>query len=205
MPNDKTLWDRLQAFEPDQADAAFRFSDRLARENGWSRDFARGAINEYKRFVYLAVTSPTQVTPSDIVDQVWHLHLTFTRSYWDEMCTQVLGRPLHHGPTKGGKAEDRRYRNQYAETLAFYRQTFGEEPPPPTGRPSRSASRAGCTSNGSTGARTSCCRAHRSSWARSRPSPRPALQPLLAQPLRRSRRLAPTSKPMPFPEASHLR
>lgn len=129
MPNDMTLWNRLQAMELDQADAAFRFSDRLARENGWSKDFARGAIAEYKRFIYLAVTSPTQVTPSDIVDRVWHLHLTFTRSYWDEMCTQVLGRPLHHGPTKGGQAEDRRYRNQYSETLALYRKTFGEEPP----------------------------------------------------------------------------
>lgn len=129
MPKNKTLWTRLQAIELDLADAAFRFSDRLARENGWSREFARGAIEEYRRFIYMAATSPTQVTPSDIVDQVWHLHLTYTRSYWEDMCGGVLGRPLHHGPTKGGTAEDTKYRSQYDRTLALYRETFGEEPP----------------------------------------------------------------------------
>ena len=75
MPNDMTLWTKLQALELDQAGSAFRFSDRLARENGWSRAFALGAIEEYRRFIYLAATSPTPVTPSDVVDQVWHLHL----------------------------------------------------------------------------------------------------------------------------------
>ena len=129
MPNDMTLWTRLQALELDQAGSAFRFSDRLARENGWSRAFARGAIEEYRRFIYLAATAPTPVTPSDIVDQVWHLHLTYSRSYWDDMCGSVLGRPLHHGTTKGGTAEDTRYRGQYGYTLAQYRAAFGEEPP----------------------------------------------------------------------------
>lgn len=129
MTIDTALWNKLQALELDQADAAFRFSDRLARENGWSKDFARGAIGEYRRFVYMAATSPTQVTPSDIVDQVWHLHLTYTRSYWDDMCGGVLGWPLHHGPTKGGTAEDGKYRSQYDRTLALYREVFGEEPP----------------------------------------------------------------------------
>lgn len=129
MPNDMTLWTRLQALELDQAGSAFRFSDRLARENGWSRAFALGAIEEYRRFICLAATSPTPVTPSDIVDQVWHLHLTYSRSYWDDMCGGVLGRPLHHGPTKGGTAEDTRYRGQYDDTLSQYRAAFGEEPP----------------------------------------------------------------------------
>jgi hypothetical protein len=34
------------------------------------------------------------VTPSEQVDQVWHLHLTYTRSYWDEFCPNVLGQPF---------------------------------------------------------------------------------------------------------------
>lgn len=129
MVGNSALCNSLEAFELDDPHATFRFTDRLARENGWTRDFARRATEEYKKFVYLAAVSPTPVTPSDIVDQVWHLHLTFTRSYWDDLCGAVLGKPLHHGPTKGGSAEDARYRRQYDETLALYRREFGCDAP----------------------------------------------------------------------------
>lgn len=129
MPVDLELWNKLSDYRLDDPSAAYRFSDRLAHENGWPKSFARQAVDEYKKFVYLAAISDTPVTPSDIVDQVWHLHLTFTRSYWDDMCANVLARPLHHGPTKGGRSEDAKYRKQYAETLALYRSEFGTEPP----------------------------------------------------------------------------
>lgn len=129
MPVDLELWNKLKDFALDDALAQFNFTGRLAHENGWPKSFAKGAVDEYKKFVYLAATSETPVTPSDIVDQVWHLHLTFTRSYWDDMCAKILGHPLHHGPTKGGAREDAKYRKQYAETLALYRSEFGVEPP----------------------------------------------------------------------------
>lgn len=129
MVSNRALWHRLEAFQLDDPDAPFRFSDRLARENGWSAGFARRAVEEYKKFVYLAATGLAPVTPSDIVDQVWHLHLTFTRSYWDDMCAKVLGKPLHHGPTKGGATEDAKYRTQYADTLTRYEAEFGVKAP----------------------------------------------------------------------------
>lgn len=129
MPADLELWNKLNDFQLDDTQAALTFTDRLARENGWSKAFARRAADEYKKFVYLAATNDTPVTPSDVVDRVWHLHLTFTRSYWDSLCVGVLGHPLHHGPTKGGRREDTKYRSQYAETLALYRDEFGAEPP----------------------------------------------------------------------------
>lgn len=129
MLQNKDLWNRIEAFAFDKADAVFTFSDRLARENGWTKQFAEQAIEEYRRFIYLAATARVPVTPSDIVDQVWHLHLTFTRSYWQELCDGVLGKQIHHGPTLGGAQEDRKYRGQYAATLERYREEFGHEAP----------------------------------------------------------------------------
>ena len=32
-----------------------------------------------------------EVTPSDAVDQAWHLHLTYSRDYWQVFCPKVLG------------------------------------------------------------------------------------------------------------------
>ena len=96
------LWQRIAAFEFDPVDAALPFSRRLARDNGWSDAFAQRAVEEYRRFVFLAMVAGHPVTPSDEVDQVWHLHLCYTRSYWEDLCGEVLPRPLHHGPTRGG-------------------------------------------------------------------------------------------------------
>lgn len=123
------LCTRILTFPIDEGTPDLTFEHRLARENAWSADFARRVVLEYRRFVYLAMTAGHQVTPSDQVDQAWHLHLTYTRSYWERMCGELLGRPLHHGPTRGGTAEATRFDHQYEQTLAAYRKMFGEEPP----------------------------------------------------------------------------
>jgi uncharacterized protein (TIGR04222 family) len=122
------LWNRLVAFDLDGT-ATLPFSRRLARDNGWSPAFAERVVLEYKKFVYLAVTCGHPVTPSDEVDQAWHLHLVYTRSYWDDLCGQVLGFALHHGPTKGGTAEGHKFQDWYAATQRSYEAAFGSAPP----------------------------------------------------------------------------
>src|SRR4051794_29247128 len=90
---DPDLRARLQAFTPDEPGVVFPFSARLAREQGWTRAQAERVVREYLRFVYLAATAGHPVTPSKMVDEAWHLHLTYTRGYWDELCGRVLGMP----------------------------------------------------------------------------------------------------------------
>jgi uncharacterized protein (TIGR04222 family) len=124
-----TLWDRIAAFPLDEPGADWTFTQRLARENRWSGEFAGRVIEEYRRFLLLAMAAGHPVTPSDGVDQAWHLHLTYTRSYWDDLCGAVLGRPLHHGPTRGGAAESAKFHDWYARTLDSYRRLFDAEPP----------------------------------------------------------------------------
>jgi hypothetical protein len=126
---EKQLWNRISRFQFDEPGIAFSFSDRLANENNWKKDFAARAIEEYRRFIYLCCVAEHQVTPSDEVDQVWHLHLTFTRSYWQELCGKVTGKELHHNPTKGGRDEEKKFAQCYARTLASYRAHFGEDAP----------------------------------------------------------------------------
>ncbi len=122
------LWQALSAYEVGPADADLSFIARLARENGWSPARAARVFEEYRRFLFLAMTAGHPVTPSDAVDQAWHLHLTYTRDYWERLCPAVLGRPLHHGPTKGGRAEGERFFEQYAQTLRSYEAAFGPAP-----------------------------------------------------------------------------
>ncbi len=128
-PQDPTLLARLESMTLDVDGASLPFSRRLARDNGWTESFARRVVREYKRFVYLAATVGHPVTPSDEVDQAWHLHLAYTRHYWDVMCGEILGHPLHHGPTLGGESESSKFHNWYSRTLSAYEAAFGEPPP----------------------------------------------------------------------------
>lgn len=123
------LWTKLRGFAFDKPDAVLTFEAKLARLQGWSSIYTRRVIHEYRRFLLLAATSDQVVSPSEQVDQAWHLHLTFTRNYWQGLCEQLLGRPLHHEPSRGGADEQRKYRRLYQETLTLYEHVFGHPPP----------------------------------------------------------------------------
>jgi len=123
------LYKRIQAFALDRPDSQLSFSQRLARDNGWSSGYTQRVIEEYKKFIFLAVAAGHPVTPSDQIDQVWHLHLTYTRLYWQEFCPKILQTTLHHEPTRGGSSEQLKFGSWYSKTLESYEQFFGHIPP----------------------------------------------------------------------------
>ncbi len=123
------LWRKIEGLVLDAASAQLTFTQRLARDNGWSADYARRVVGEYRKFLFLAACAGHPVTPSDQVDQAWHLHLVYTESYWNDLCREILGRPLHHGPTRGGSAEGAKFRDWYDRTLESYAKFFQRPPP----------------------------------------------------------------------------
>lgn len=122
------IWDKIQNFEIDDVDSSFTFTNRLARENDWSMEYSLRAVLEYKKFIFLITISNLPHTPSDQIDQVWHLHLLYTESYWIHLCKNTLNKNIHHGPTKGSE-ERTLFKEQYLRTLEFYELVFNEIPP----------------------------------------------------------------------------
>lgn len=123
------VWEKLADFRVGSGSEELTFVDRLARDNTWSRPFAQRVFQEYLKFIYLAAVAGETVTPSDEVDQAWHLHLCYSRSYWNDLCRDTLGRELHHGPTRGGDAQQRGFFERYRRTLELYREHFGTNAP----------------------------------------------------------------------------
>ncbi len=125
---EQLLWDRIQAYSFDNIDADFPFLKRLARDNNWSLKYSKSVIEEYRKFMFLAIKAGHPVTPSDQVDQAWHLHLLYTEEYWSVFCKKVLHKSFHHQPTKGGLHETKKFKKWYSNTLDSYKKYFQSSP-----------------------------------------------------------------------------
>jgi len=123
------LWNKIQSFSIDNGTAAVPFSAKLAASQNWSIEFTQRAIEEYKKFIFLCCIAEKGASPSKIVDEVWHLHLTYTQSYWRDFCRNTLGKDIHHHPSTGGDQEDHKHQEWYRETLQLYRTIFNADPP----------------------------------------------------------------------------
>lgn len=143
--SNRALWQRLRDYQFG-GDNPQAFLDRIAHAGQTSRYTAIEALEEYRRFCFLAVAAGHEVTPSEAIDKVWHAHMTDTRDYWMRFCPLVLKRDLHHAPSLGGQSEDARHQQQYRDTLESYRNFFAEPPAafwPPPHPPSRKPPRPG--------------------------------------------------------------
>ena len=112
------LWNNIEEFDLDAPLSEYGFSTRLINENYWTTDFAHTAIIEYKKFMYLAAVSAEMVSPSPIVDIVWHQHLVFTHSY-DKFC-EILGKKIAHVPSTHNKADFKNFFQAKQRTQKLY-------------------------------------------------------------------------------------
>ena len=108
-------------------------------------DLLDAAINEYVRFMCLirrqqvqAMSTGSQdgahslpLSPSRLVDLVWHAHILHTREYVAMCANHFDAKFVHHVPSTGPKngAEREQARQSYVHTLAAYEQCFGVKAP----------------------------------------------------------------------------
>ncbi len=123
------LWTHLQTVFSGSHVASKAFAARIARKHNWHKDFALKAIWEYKKFVYLGVVSDFYVTPSKIIDVIWHEHLLFSKAYRD-FCNDVIEYMFDHHPELIPMADQTgRFSAQYLDTLDLYKIEFGQDAP----------------------------------------------------------------------------
>ncbi len=110
------------------ADASSKaFADKIARKHNWKKSFALRTIIEYKKFVYLGIVSEFYVTPSKIIDIVWHEHLLFSKAY-RYFCNSIIEYEFDHYPELIPFTEQTdMYKAQYKETMELYYEEFGVE------------------------------------------------------------------------------
>ena len=119
----KQRWEKIAQFKfPDH------FRELLCKKLDWQMSSAQNAIIEYRKFMYLATYSP--VTPSLVIDEVWHLHIQWT-SLYAEFCQDIYSDNFCHHlpeflPPQDGISD---FQPQYYETLKLYYCEFNCHPP----------------------------------------------------------------------------
>jgi len=122
-----TLYENIKAYSFDagyDVHPGKRFEEKLAIANGWTMQETLDIIDEYKKFMYLAIEYG-KVAPSDKIDQVWHQHILYTVDYTN-FCAEYAGRMINHSPdrTHGASVDS------YDHTTDIYIEEFGEQPDP---------------------------------------------------------------------------
>jgi hypothetical protein len=94
---------------------------------GWSQDQALAAAEEYRRFLFLTVTSPATIVPTKFVDVVWHTHILDTMKYADD-CQKLFGFFLHHFPYFGmrGEEDNANLQKAFRGAADIYEEAFGQ-------------------------------------------------------------------------------
>ena len=94
--------------------------------HGWPLERARSGVEEYRRFLFLTVTRPETIVPTEFVDEVWHTHILDTMKYAED-CDRAFGFFLHHFPYFGIRGADDQAMLQmtFQSTAEIYRSEFG--------------------------------------------------------------------------------
>lgn len=99
-------------------------------QGGWSAQFAIEAVIEYYRFLELKVAvrdhDAIRLSPSALLDQVWHVHLLNTKDYQADM--KAFGCEfLHHSTDKAFDGDVKVHRRE--NTALAYEARFQSPPP----------------------------------------------------------------------------
>jgi hypothetical protein len=123
------MWDKITEMFGAVDASTKAFANKISRKYECSTSYAVKAINEYKKFLYLAVISDFHVTPSQAIDKVWHEHILFTQGY-SIFCKEIIEYNLNHHPELISlQSETERFHAQYLSTIKLYIEEFGKFPP----------------------------------------------------------------------------
>lgn len=95
----------------------------LQADTGWKLSFTKCVLVEYERFLLLRSVDDT-LSPSFVIDTVWHLHILCTKQYAD-YCINTFGKFVHHNAYDMIRFTESEKKNRLANTLVAYNAVFG--------------------------------------------------------------------------------
>jgi hypothetical protein len=120
------LWLKLNLMNAEGLTAFAPLAAAMQRQLGYSSEAAEKIIEEYRRFLFLAMRAGHQVIPPGIVNDVWLMHIERVQDYWETLGGMISERPVAKGL---GAADVASMTDAWKATLASYERIFGTKPP----------------------------------------------------------------------------
>lgn len=86
----------------------------------WSDSYAQAVLEEYQRFMHIRALD-FGTSPTDPIDQLWHIHILYTENYYD-YCMKKFGKFIHHSPDMSLDQKARQARIR--KTIKIYSQLY---------------------------------------------------------------------------------
>ncbi|MCB1378899.1 MAG: hypothetical protein KDK89_11105 [Alphaproteobacteria bacterium] len=120
------LWLKLNLTGLQGAQALAPFMDLLQKQMGWNANMATRVIEEYRKFLFLAMRAGHQVIPPGVINDVWMLHLQNAQNYWEQLGQMIADRPMAGGLDAKSFSS---MIDPWKQTLESYEKIFGTKPP----------------------------------------------------------------------------
>jgi hypothetical protein len=120
------LWLKLNIMNAEGLTAFAPLAQAVQHQLGYNAEAARRIIEEYRKFLFLAMRAGHQVIPPGIVNDVWLLHIERVQDYWETLGGMIGERPVAQGL---GPAQMAPMADAWKATLESYERVFGTKPP----------------------------------------------------------------------------
>ena len=120
------LWLKLNFMNMNAAASMQPFLQLIAQQTGWPLATINTVMEEYRKFLFLAMRAGHPVAPPSMIEQMWTLHMHNAQNYWEALGRMVTERPVAPG---FGPMTATTLAEQYQQTLASYQRIFGAAPP----------------------------------------------------------------------------
>lgn len=122
------IWDQLKNYQFDSPDPTETFSERLARKGGWTKEFTREVIEEYRKFLFLIATEKCILIPSPSVDLAWCIHTEHYYFHWNKLRLEILKCDVQRFVPDSEDNNTSWNAKQYQRTLQLYSWHFQTYP-----------------------------------------------------------------------------
>lgn len=120
------LWLKLNLMNADGLQAFAPLMEMMQKQMGQNAEMAQRVIEEYRKFLFLAMRAGHQVIPPGPVNDAWMMHLQNAQNYWESLGQMITERPTAQGfdAKQFSSAAD-----AWKMTLESYEKIFGTKPP----------------------------------------------------------------------------
>ena len=121
------LWLKLNMMNAEGLQAFAPVMEAMQKQWGQNAEMAQRIIEEYRKFLFLAMRAGHQVIPPGPVNDVWMMHLQNAQNYWEN-----LGKMIGDRPMAQGGADPKNFASMadaWKATLDSYEKIVGRKPP----------------------------------------------------------------------------